>query len=86
MTTKPVVTDTLETLLDLVIETVGANNVAIGNGGSTPGDSGNNEWYVLAYWHDNPSNPSLGDWDIHADSATLRGALCQVIAHERFGQ
>lgn len=83
MTTKSIVTDVLESLLDLVLETVGPGEVAIGNGG---GDTThpNKEWYVMCYWL--PDDETGGDWEIFIEAESLRAALCQVIAHPRFGQ
>jgi hypothetical protein len=86
VTTKSVVTDVLESLLDLVLETAGPGEVAIGNGG---GDATHpeTEWYVMCYWMPNNGyDGDGGDWEIFVEAPSLRAALCQVIAHPRFGQ
>jgi hypothetical protein len=88
MTNKSVVTDTLETLLNLVIETIGEDDVAIFNGGRIDPGVMSEEWHVMAYWRDARTieNPDAEGWEIDVHSDTLRGALCQAIAHPRFGQ
>lgn len=81
--------DTLETLLNLVIETIGEGNVAIFNGGRNDPGVMSEEWWVMGYWRDARSgtqDPDAEGWEIEVHSETLRGALCQAIAHPGFGQ
>lgn len=75
-------TDPLETILELVLDATGPGQVAIGNGGGSTDDP-DKEWYVMCYWLDDENG---GDWEIFVEAPSLRAALCQIIAHPRFGQ
>lgn len=75
--------DALETLLDLVLETIELDDLIICNGG----DPNVPPWFIFAYYN-TPMNapPEDGYWEIDVKGETLREALCAVIAHPRFGQ
>ena len=72
--------DTLETLLNLVTDTIGMDDLCIGMSG--PSDVIVPPWYIFAYWRDAP----VDEWEIEATGAMLREVLCAVIVSPRFGQ
>lgn len=77
--------DTLETLLNLVLDTCGESEVAIGNGGRNNPANPLEEWYLYACWRIPSGGPiEDGEWEIDVHGATLRDVLCKAIAHPKF--